>query len=55
MNEKAIEMYEKIIKINPNNELAYQKIGSIYLELDEYEMASLKANTVISFTYFNSK
>ena len=49
---RAIEVYERFLKDNPNHAIAYQDLGKCYLQvqhLDAAYLASMKAHELTRF------
>jgi lipoprotein NlpI len=53
--EKAIEEYQKALKLNPNYIEAYMNIGAIYIDKKNYDQAIQQFKKVIELNYYYGK
>ena len=53
--EKAIEEYQKALKLNPSYIEAYMNIGAIYVDKKEYDQAIQQFKKVIELNYYYGK
>jgi lipoprotein NlpI len=53
--EKAIEEYQKALKLNPNYIEAYMNIGAIYVDEKEYDQAIQQFKKVVEINYYYGK
>ena len=53
--DKALEEYQKALKLNPNYVKVYTNVGTIYLERKDYDQAIQQFKKVIELNYWDSK
>ena len=53
--DKAIEEYQKALKLNPNFLEVYMNLGAIYVDKKDYDQAIQQFKKVVELNYYNGK